>query len=209
MDKTNDSHTDKPWKKVSSKLIAKNPWYQLHQDQVIRPDGKPAVYNVIKTIGGIGVVAINENLELYLVTQYRYATNSYSLEIPKGGFDSMNSSDSPLKTAKRELQEETGLTAETWTKLTTVHTLGGYSDDTVHLFLATDLNTGTKNRDGSEADMHALIVPLKQIDHIIKHGYKLKDIQYLMTDATSIAAIMLAKQRIHGKNLNPLRQTTP
>lgn len=185
-----------PWKKINSHLRYDNHWIKVYQDEVIRPDGKEGLYGVVKTKGGVGIVAINDKEEIFLVSQFRYAVDVYSLEIPKGAYNSFDSSESPLDTAQRELKEETGISAETWIELGTVHTLMGYSDDTVHLFLAKDLIVSQNSPDDTEViKIHT--VPSNQIEIILRDGFLIDGEKIRMTDATSIAAIFLAKDFIN------------
>ena len=100
-----------PWKMLSSKIIYKNKWICLREDQVITPYGTKGIYGFIETHPAIGIVPLNENIATYLVGQYRYTLNTYSWEIPEGGG---HPGESHLETAKRELSEETGLKANKW-----------------------------------------------------------------------------------------------
>ena len=184
------------WKKVKSNEVYSSPWIKVFHDDVIRPHGEPGTYSVVKTKGGIGVVAIKNNDEILLVSQYRYAPAVYSLEIPKGAFNTFRSKEKPLDAAKRELMEETGAEAKKWEKLGVVHTFMGSSDDIVHLFLATDISIGESSLEGTEDDIKLLSVPLDKIDGIISEGLEVRNIKAKMTDATSIAAIGLAIKKI-------------
>ena len=186
-----------PWTKVKSQLIYESPWVRLYRDNVIRPDGKPGVYDVVKMKGGIGIVAIDAEGLLYLVGQYRYALDCYSLEIPKGAFETFDSKETPLRCAQRELKEETGLVAGCWQELGMVHTLMGSSNDVVHLFLASDLTVGDSSPEGTEA-IKVIKIPWSEAVKLIRAGYKLDSETVKMTDATSIAAILLARENMFG-----------
>ncbi len=184
-----------PWKKLKSTIKYQNNWLKVYHDDVIRPDKKKGIYGLVKTKGGVGVVAINKNKEIFLVSQFRYAPNVYSLEIPKGTFNTFSHKEDALATAKRELKEEIGVTARKWVKLGVVHTLMGYSDDGVHLFLARDLTITKSSLEGTE-DIKVFKVPFFKIEKVIKSGLILDKIKVKMTDATSMAAIFLAKSLI-------------
>ena len=95
--------TDKqnPWKKLSSEIVHKNPWFYVRQDKVITPDGSQGEYNVVVSPPASFIVALDDESNVYLIGQFRYPTGLYSLEIPGGG----TGDNDPLKTAKRELQE--------------------------------------------------------------------------------------------------------
>ena len=74
-----------PWKKLSSREVYKNPWIRLREDKVISPNGTNTIYGIVEAHPAIGIAPITENLETYLVGQYRYAPDTYSWEIPEGG----------------------------------------------------------------------------------------------------------------------------
>ncbi|MCB0324037.1 MAG: hypothetical protein KDD69_10705, partial [Bdellovibrionales bacterium] len=62
---------ENPWKRVSSRVVYQNPWITVREDQVIRPDGARGIYGVVETRIAVGVVAVTEAEEVYLVGQYR------------------------------------------------------------------------------------------------------------------------------------------
>lgn len=125
-----------PWKTLESREIYKNNWIRLREDKVITPGGTEGIYSVVELKPAIGIVPITENLETYLVGQYRYTLNVYSWEIPEGGG---HFNESTLKGAQRELLEETGLVAAKWTFLNTMHTSNSVTDETAYLYLAEEL----------------------------------------------------------------------
>jgi 8-oxo-dGTP pyrophosphatase MutT (NUDIX family) len=177
------------WKVLGSKKIYSDPWIRLRVDKVIRPDGLQGTYSVAEIKGGIGVVTLTSDNKIVIVGQYRYTTDTYSWEIPKGAFSSFSDKTSPLETAKRELKEETGITAKTWKKLTMVHTLLGSTNDKVFLFLAANLIKGKASPGKTEK------IEVKQVS--FKEFYRMVD-RGLITDATSIAAVGLAKRALRG-----------
>ena len=101
-----------PWQITETREIYDNPWITVREDQVVRPDGEPGIYGVLHFKNmAIGVLPIEKDGSIYLVGQYRYPLESYSWEIPEGGCPE---DEDPLEAAKRELLEETGLTAASW-----------------------------------------------------------------------------------------------
>ena len=136
-----------PWRTLSSRTIYRNPWLVLREDRVIRPDGAEGIYSVVEMRPSCGIVAINEDNQIALVGQWRYVHDKYSLEIPTGGSEQ---GETPLDAAKRELLEETGLTARDWTALGTIDNSNGATTDIAHLFLARNLTTGPPVPQGDE-----------------------------------------------------------
>src|SRR5215210_250185 len=102
-----------PWIRKTSRRVYENAWISVREDEVVRPDGQPGIYGVVEMqTWALGVVALDDGGQTYLVGQYRYPLELYSWEIPEGGG---SPGLSPLESASRELREETGLTAERWT----------------------------------------------------------------------------------------------
>ena len=126
-----------PWKKLKSKIVHKNPWYQVREDDVLRPDGDRGKYYLVDGTDSVAVVAEDPGGKIYLVGQSRYPVgNIYSWEIITGGLKKgMN----PLKKAKEELQEEAGLKARQWIKLGYCYPVNGYAAEKCHVYLARGL----------------------------------------------------------------------
>ena len=139
--------TQNPLSTLSSRVVYRNPWLTLREAKVIRPDGKEGISSVIQMRPSCGIVATDENDQSALVGQWRYVHNKYSVEIPTGGSEQ---GETPLDAAKRELREETGLTAESWTALGTVDNSNGSTTDVAHLFLARNLTAGPSIPQGDE-----------------------------------------------------------
>ena len=98
-----------PWECKSSRDIYENPWIKVVEDEVIRPNKTNGIYGKVHFKNkAIGIIPVDDNLNTWLVGQYRYTLNEYSWEIPTGG---VPFEENTLDGAKRELKEETGLTA--------------------------------------------------------------------------------------------------
>lgn len=137
-----------PWSLLGSREIYVNPWIRVREDQVIRADGKPGIYGVVEFQNhAIGIVPVTSELETFIVGQWRYPLDLYSWEIPEGG----GALDVPeLESAKRELQEETGITAEHWTDLGPLHLSNSVTNEDGRVFLAQDLHFGDARPEGDE-----------------------------------------------------------
>ncbi len=135
------------WKKQKSRVVYRNPWIVIHEDAVIRPDGKRGIYGFMELGSSAGTVALTENNEIYLIREYRYPLQRYTYEIPRGAGPKK---ESRLSVAKRELKEEAGITAKRWTYLGYVNTSPGVIKEFAHIYLARDLQVGTATPEGNE-----------------------------------------------------------
>jgi 8-oxo-dGTP pyrophosphatase MutT (NUDIX family) len=137
-----------PWTTVSSRDIYDNPWIQVREDQVIRPDGKPGIYGVVHYKNrAIGVLPVEDDGSIWMVGQYRYPLERYSWEIPEGGGPL---DEAPEEAARRELREETGLSAGRLELIGTSHLSNSVGDELGYLFRASELVHGPSEPEGSE-----------------------------------------------------------
>ena len=178
-----------PWKRLSSSRIYGNQWFAVREDRVVRPDGEVGTYSVVTASRvATGIVPLWPDGTVTLVGQYRYPLDEYSWEIPEGGGDLAAK---PLDVAKRELSEETGITAGTWIYLGRVHTSNCFTDELCHLFLARDLTQGTPKPDPEEV-IEARRMPFEEVLRMTADGR--------ITDAISIAGIFRASLRLTNRN---------
>ena len=118
---------------LDSKTVFEGKIITVKTDTIRLPDGNDAYREKICTTDGVGVIVLNENDEILLVRQHRYAMDIYTLEIPAGKTDK---GEDIYQAALRELREETGYKAEKLTKLSPVITMPAICTETVHLFYA-------------------------------------------------------------------------
>jgi 8-oxo-dGTP pyrophosphatase MutT (NUDIX family) len=163
---------------VSSTEVYRNPWIQVTEHRVIRPDGKPGIYGVVSFQNlAVGVLALNDEGFLVLVGQWRYPLGAYSWEIPEGGCPL---GEDALETAQRELREETGLVAHEWKSMLRMHLSNSVSDEAAVVFMARSLRQGVAEPEGTEKLMVRWVRPTEAWD-MIQQG--------LITDSISVAAI--------------------
>jgi 8-oxo-dGTP pyrophosphatase MutT (NUDIX family) len=170
-----------PWQTLSGELKYENRWIAVTEYQVINPAGGRGIYGKVHFKNkAIGIIAIDKDMNTWLVGQYRYALDAWSWEIPEGGGPL---GEAPLDAARRELQEETGLTAKTWTEIVTFHTSNSVTDEEGFIFLAEDLSEGEASLEDTEADMKVWKLPLKDALKMVVDGK--------ITDSLSVMALLM------------------
>jgi 8-oxo-dGTP pyrophosphatase MutT (NUDIX family) len=175
-----------PWKTKTSKLIYENPWIKVEEHEVINPAGNDGIYGTVHFKNrAMAIIPVDEEGNTWLIGQYRYALNEYSWEIPMGG--------GPigidfLESAKRELKEETGLTAYKWTELLLIHTSNSVTDEVGIVYLAEELTQGETAFEDTEI-LQIRKLPLKEAVAMAMKGE--------ITDSISLAGIFKAA-RIFG-----------
>lgn len=142
---------------VPAEQRATRPLYEgkiitLNRDTVEFPDGSTAEFDIARHPGASAVVPFlndpaGDEPQLLLIRQFRYASGGYLYEIPAGRLDE---GETPAECAARELKEETGCSAARIEPLTTILTTPGFTDEVIHLFMATDLTHGEANREADE-----------------------------------------------------------
>lgn len=172
---------DNPWKKISSKLVYKNPWFSVREDEVKKPGNRSGVYGVVQTPPTVFTIALNTANEIYLVGLYRYPTGKYGLELPAGGSENQDL----LEAAKRELLEETGVKAQSWAKVGQFTPWNGISDEVSHVYLAKDLTETGSELDPNEGIMEVKKVAFEKVFDLVESGE--------ISDGQTISALTLAK----------------
>lgn len=155
------------WKKIDSKIVYKNPWLQLREDIVIRPDGKRSKYGIVERPPVNFIIALNQKGLIFFIKEYRYPIKKTILQLPAGTTDKNKSF---LSSAKKELFEETGLRANNWKKLGKFYIGPGHENIYANIFLATKLNTSKFNKSTSSGDeliIKAIKLPIKKIKQLI------------------------------------------
>lgn len=124
-------------KKLSSENIYAGKIMTVKKDQVMLPDGRQGVREIVQLSDAVAVLALNDNNEVLMVRQFRYPTGENLLEIPAG---KVEKGEQPLDCAKRELEEETGCRAAVWKELCYFFTSPGFCTEKIYLYLAGELS---------------------------------------------------------------------
>ncbi len=138
----------------------------VHKDRFRFDDGEEEEREFVELPGAVAVVA-HDGERIYLVAQPREAVDEQELlELPAGKLD--EEGESPLDTARRELGEEIGMAARTWEHLTTVYSSPGFTNEEIHVYLATDLHDEHADAEENERiEIHA--VALAELDETIRN----------------------------------------
>jgi len=146
---------------------------------VINPSGNPGIYGKVRFKNfAIGVIPLDDEMNTYLVGQYRFALGQYSWEIPEGGgpFHA-----DPLESAERELLEETGLKALRWTEIQRMHLSNSVTDELSIIYLAQGLQQFESEPEDTEQLMVKKI-PFDEVYHMVCNGE--------ITDSVTVAAVL-------------------
>lgn len=168
-------------KTIDSREIFKGRIIHVRLDTVRLPNGKEGIREVVEHPGGVAILAIDSEDRVLLVRQYRYPFERVMTEVPAG---KREPGEPPFITAQRELQEEVGATADTWTELGTLIPSPGCYGETLYLYMAQDLHFGATHPDEDEF-LEPLRVPLDEAVRQCMDG--------TLTDAKTVAAILKGK----------------
>lgn len=133
---------------LSSEEIYPGKIIRVEKWQVALPNGETAMREIVKHNGASAVVPVDELGQVTLVRQHRAAIDKCTWEIPAGKLDYPG--EDPFDAAKRELEEETGLQAASWRKLTSVYTTPGFCNERISIYLATGLSQHPSHPDADE-----------------------------------------------------------
>lgn len=169
---------------VDSKVVYENRWMRVRENAILRGD-KPGIYGVVEKADYAIIAAVSDG-HIHLVEQYRYPVSARYWELPQGMWEDTPDID-PAVLARAELREETGIVAEQMEEIGHFFQAYGYSNQGVHVFLATGLTQGKTNLDPEEADLISRPVSFAEIDHMVADGR--------IMDISTVAVLGLLRQR--------------
>jgi ADP-ribose pyrophosphatase len=138
--------------RIDSRRVYTGRILSLDIDRVRFPDGSEGELELVRHPGASAILPFlsdpaGQDPEILLIRQYRYAAGSYVYEVPAG---CLEPGEAPVDCARRELREETGCEAEQLSLMTSVFTTPGFTDEVIHLFMATGITRGTSHREADE-----------------------------------------------------------
>ncbi|HEU24117.1 MAG: ADP-ribose pyrophosphatase [Mesoaciditoga sp.] len=162
-------------KKFEGKIL------KLYVDEVELPNGHKSFREVVRHPGASAVIVLLDDGRIVLERQFRYPIREILWEIPAGKLDK---DEDPFECAKRELLEETGISALKWQKLGYIYTTPGFSDEKIHLYFASGISNGNKHLDEDEF-IEIKYFKVEEVEEMIMKNE--------ITDSKTIAAFFRAK----------------
>lgn len=175
------NHTHKPmsWKTLDTRIVFENPWITVREDRVINPGGGKNEYGHVHFKNkAVAIVPLDDDRNTWLVGQDRYTLGRFTWEIPMGGAPL---AEDPLDAARRELQEETGLSAQRWSQVMTLHTSNSITDEEAFIYTAEGLTMGEPSFEETE-NIEIRKLPLIEALEMVVQGE--------ITDAISCAGLL-------------------
>lgn len=154
------------YKTLSSETVFSTPYFHVTKEEFVRHDGKESNYWVLVKHPSVFIIAISDDNKIYLVKQFRCPTKRWSFELPAGGTDG----EDPLVAAKRELWEETGLTAKKWIPFGDYQVAPGLSTNIGHIWAAKDLTMTDGHRQEEEGIVECIKLSIPEIKEKIRNG---------------------------------------
>ncbi|MAT38186.1 MAG: ADP-ribose pyrophosphatase [Ectothiorhodospiraceae bacterium] len=155
--------------------------FTIVRDEVKHRTGYDTVREVVRHNGGAVIIALFDNNDVLLIRQYRYPVDTMVYELPAGKLDP---GEDPEACARRELEEEAGLRAASFKRLTAMTTTPGFCDEVLHIYMATGLEAGKQRLEQGEESIELYRVPMAQAVAMCRDGR--------IADGKTVTGIMLA-----------------
>lgn len=172
--------------KLSEKLLYEGRVFKFYLDTMRLPNGKIVEREHMRHPGSVAILALDDEDNCIMVEQYRRGIGKVMIEIPAGTLDSRLDT-TVLDGARRELEEETGYTAEAWTFMGTIYPAAGLSDEIQYLFLATDIRQDSNQKLDDDEFINVKKLPLAKVKEMIAIG--------AISDCSALCALMVAQEQ--------------
>jgi ADP-ribose pyrophosphatase len=169
-------------RRITSTLVFNGRLLKVRSDIVRLPDGRTAEREYIEHPGAVAVIALTDAGELVMERQFRYPLGRDMFELPAGKIDH---GEDPLETARRELKEETGYTADQWRHVGTINIAIAYSDERIEIYLAKGLKSGGTKLDDEEF-LEVFTLPLATALEWVRDGK--------ITDSKTVCGLFWAEK---------------
>lgn len=166
---------------LSSETIYDGSIIKVEKDTVRLPDGNTSIREVVRHPGGVSVCAIDHDLNVYFVRQFRYPFGEVLLELPAGKID--KDGENPYDAAMRELKEETGLVASDLVSLGQIYSSVGFCDEVIHMYMAVNIEQQEQCLDEGEF-VKVEKMPIATAVQMVIRGE--------ITDAKTVASLLKA-----------------
>lgn len=174
-------------RRIDSRTVYKNRWMTVREDRVRRLNGDDGLYGLVVK-PDFSLIVPFDGEKFHLVQQYRYPVGGRYWEFPQGSKE-LQPDTTPEQVAAEELAEETGLTAGNMIKLGKLFQAYGYANQSVHIFLATDLTAGAPSLEAEEEGLITQSFTRDECDSMMMDG--------LISDLASVAALQLFDRHRH------------
>lgn len=176
-------------KTTASRVVYKNRWMTVREDQIERPDGSPGIYSVVDKAPAAMIIPLEGSIQdghVYLIEQFRYPVGKRFLEFPGGSWEDNPGAD-PAELARGELQEETGLVPGRIDYVGFLYFAYGISSQGFYLYCAKELTQGEAMPEHTEQDLTVRRTSIRDFEEMCRDG--------VIKDSASIAAWSLLKAR--------------
>ena len=179
--------------RISGQRVYDGTIVKLDVDRVRRPDGGETVREVVRHQGAAVMLPVLDDGSVLLVRQYRYAADAWLLELPAGKIDP---GERPEKTARRELEEETGWRPEVMEALGTFFTTPGFTDERLYAYRATELRQVDRTPGDEDEDIELVRMSWAELLEAVRDGR--------LQDAKSLATLTLAAAQGSAPGIGPV-----
>ena len=177
----------KPYQTTSSRIAWSCPWYRVRTDEIITPDGRPGVYNVIESPTSVWIVPVTPAGEIVLIHNYRYTIDDWCWEVPAG---SVKPDQTELEAAVCELKEEVGgTTQDALLEIGRFHTANGICNELGVYYLATNVSLGEPDHEATEV-MEIHTKPVAEALQMARSGQ--------INDGNTALALLLCAEKLRG-----------
>jgi 8-oxo-dGTP pyrophosphatase MutT (NUDIX family) len=168
---------ENPWKIKDTATVYDNNWLTVNHHEVLNPNQNPGIYGEVHFKNfAIGIFPLDEQMNTWIVGQYRFPLKKYTWEMPEGG--GKRDAD-PLVSAKRELLEEVGLVAEKWQLIQELELSNSATDEIAYIYLAQDLRQDIPQPEDTEV-LEIRKIPFAEMVEMVNKG-EIKDAMTVVT----------------------------